>query len=394
MSIDLAKNFELPKKSNFATAGALVLVAALLAGCSSIPNWANPVEWYEGATDAIFGDKESESMPSGDARRPKYTSGEKRDFPKLASVPERPEAPTTGERKRLAERLTSDRENAKYSQETIRRQSEAAVSTPPPPPAEAATASGQPLPAPFTTVRPVAPLAPAQTASTPPSSMRPLVVPPVSGVSRLGPTPSSRTPEFAPRPPTPRATIPSGAAVRSLATRPSPSRRSVARLGNPTFGEPPADISAYLGTGTPAAGAQGFAQQPLAPIAGTASAQSPPVGAPVGVVRFKAGSASLSSRERRGLRRIAQAYRKRGGAIRVEGHASSRTRNMDLVQHRTVNFNVSLDRANSVARELFRLGVPEQAVFVAALSDSRPLYYEIMPSGDAGNQRVEVYFLN
>ena len=48
MSIDLAKNFELPKKSNFATAGALVLVAALLAGCSSIPNWANPVEWYEG----------------------------------------------------------------------------------------------------------------------------------------------------------------------------------------------------------------------------------------------------------------------------------------------------------------------------------------------------------
>ena len=394
MSIDLAKNFELPKKSNFATAGALVLVAALLAGCSSVPNWANPVEWYEGATDAIFGDKESESISSGDARRPTYTSGENQDFPKLASVPERPKAPTIGERKRLAERLTSDRENAKYSQETIRRQSEAAVSTPPPPPAEAATASRQPLPAPFTAVRPVAPLAPAQTASTPPSSMRPLVVPPVSGVSRLGPTPSSRTPEFAPRPPTARATIPSGAAVRSLATRPSPSRRSVARLGNPTFGAPPADIAAYLGAGTPAAGAQGFAPQPLAPIAGTASALPPPVGDPVGVVRFKAGSASLSSRERRGLRRIAQAYRKRGGAIRVEGHASSRTRNMDLVQHRMVNFNVSLDRANSVARELVRQGVPEQAVFVAALSDSRPLYYEIMPSGDAGNQRVEVYFLN
>ena len=210
----------------------------------------------------------------------------------------------------------------------------------------------------------------------------------------MGPNPSSRTPEFAPRPPTPRATIPSGAAVRSLATRPSPSRRSVARLGNPTFGAPPADVAVYLGAGTPAAGAQGFAPQPLAPIAGTASALPPPMGDPVGVVRFKAGSASLSSRERRGLRRIAQAYRKRGGAIRVEGHASSRTRNMDLVQHRMVNFNVSLDRANSVARELVRQGVPEQAVFVGALSDSRPLYYEIMPSGDAGNQRVEVYFLN
>ena len=110
------------------------------------------------------------------------------------------------------------------------------------------------------------------------------------------------------------------------------------------------------------------------------------------MVRFKAGSASLSSRERRGLRRIAQVYRQRGGAIRVEGHASSRTRNMDLVQHRMVNFNVSLDRANSVARELVRQGVPEQAVFVAALSDSRPLYYEIMPSGDAGNQRAKSIF--
>ena len=67
---------------------------------------------------------------------------------------------------------------------------------------------------------------------------------------------------------------------------------------------------------------------------------------------------------------------------------------MDMVQHHIVNFNVSLTRANVVARELVRQGVPAQAVFVVALSDSQPLYYEMMPAGDAGNQRVEIYFVN
>ena len=67
---------------------------------------------------------------------------------------------------------------------------------------------------------------------------------------------------------------------------------------------------------------------------------------------------------------------------------------MDLVQHRMVNFNVSLDRANSVARELVRQGVPEQAVFVAALSDSRPLYHEIMPSEMPEISVLKSIFLN
>jgi len=59
-----------------------------------------------------------------------------------------------------------------------------------------------------------------------------------------------------------------------------------------------------------------------------------------------------------------------------------------------VNFNVSLNRANAVASELVRQGVPSEAVFVAAMSDSQPLYYEVMPAGDAGNQRVEIHFVN
>ena len=67
---------------------------------------------------------------------------------------------------------------------------------------------------------------------------------------------------------------------------------------------------------------------------------------------------------------------------------------MDPVQHHLVNFTVSLNRANAVARELVRQGIPTESVFVAALSDSQPLYYEVMPAGDAGNQRVEIHFVN
>ncbi len=112
------------------------------------------------------------------------------------------------------------------------------------------------------------------------------------------------------------------------------------------------------------------------------------------MVRFKAGSAQLTDGGRRQVQQIAGMFRQRGGAIRVEGHASSRTRNMDPVQHHLVNFNVSLNRANAVANELIRRGVPSESVFVAAMSDSQPLFYEVMPAGDAGNQRVEIHFVN
>ena len=46
--------------------------------------------------------------------------------------------------------------------------------------------------------------------------------------------------------------------------------------------------------------------------------------------------------------------------MRVIGHASSRTREMDWVRHKMVNLNVSLDRANAVASVLVRSGVADE----------------------------------
>ena len=127
---------------------------------------------------------------------------------------------------------------------------------------------------------------------------------------------------------------------------------------------------------------------------GTLAATGSVEGDKVATIAFAVGSAALDPGDRRQISEIVRSFRQRGGAIRVEGHASSRTKDMQPVQHQLVNFDVSLNRANAVASELIRQGVPAEAVFVAAMSDSQPIYYEVMPAGEAGNQRVEIYFVN
>lgn len=394
MNWDRENNPESRPGVRFARAASVLTAVFLFAGCSAVPDWANPVEWYDGAASLISGDDEAESKPAEGTVAAKKTPGDGKDFPNLASVPERPQASTEEERKRLAASLNADRENAKYSDEVIKRQSAATV--PPPPPAPPAPAARAAAPAPAVPAAPQAPVVAARPAPlpAPPQPAAPVArpQPPLPGSSVLSRQPVSRPPQFAPRPPSPTAPAAAPGTSLSRADRPSPSVRSVARVGNPTFGAPPADIAAALGSGSRPA-PTGVVPAPRVPgtFSGAAPAQT---GNAAAVVRFKAGSANLTSAGRRQLREVAGMFRQRGGAIRVEGHASSRTRNMDPVQHHLVNFNVSLNRANAVAAELVRQGVPAQSVFVAAMSDSQPLFYEVMPAGDAGNQRVEIHFVN
>ena len=111
----------------------------------------------------------------------------------------------------------------------------------------------------------------------------------------------------------------------------------------------------------------------------------------VATILFENGSSRLRQRDRQILREVSAMHRDRGGQVRVVGHASSRTRNMDPVRHKLVNFQVSAARADAVARELARLGVSRDAIQVAAVGDEEPEYYEIMPSGEAGNRRADVF---
>ena len=108
-------------------------------------------------------------------------------------------------------------------------------------------------------------------------------------------------------------------------------------------------------------------------------------------LHFKTGSARIGKGDRKKLREIAAVQRKRGATLRIIGHASSRTRNLDPVAHQIANFRISVDRAHAVARELMRLGVPASKLYLGAKSDQERVFYEFMPAGETGNQRTEIY---
>lgn len=135
--------------------------------------------------------------------------------------------------------------------------------------------------------------------------------------------------------------------------------------------------------------AQPVGFQPYAPPA--AVPPLPAAGQPVGIIYFNNGSARLSRDDSRVVKQVAEMHRYYGGVIRIVGHASQRTGNMDPFAQGQVNYEVSVDRANSIARALTKAGVPGSLVQVAAVGASNPVSSETMPAGEATNRRVEIF---
>jgi outer membrane protein OmpA-like peptidoglycan-associated protein len=136
-------------------------------------------------------------------------------------------------------------------------------------------------------------------------------------------------------------------------------------------------------------GYQPLGFQPYAPP--VAVPPLPPAGQPVGIVYFNNGSARLSRDDTRVIQQVAEMQRYYGGVIRIVGHASQRTGNMDYFRQGEVNYKVSADRANSVARAFTKAGVPGHLVQVAAAGAVNPVSLETMPAGEANNRRVEIF---
>ncbi len=88
--------------------------------------------------------------------------------------------------------------------------------------------------------------------------------------------------------------------------------------------------------------------------AGRCRAAAAAAGQPVGVVFFSNGSAQLGRDDARVVKQVAEMHRYYGGVVRLVGHASQRTGNMDPYAQDQVNYNVSLKRANAIARALTR----------------------------------------
>lgn len=111
----------------------------------------------------------------------------------------------------------------------------------------------------------------------------------------------------------------------------------------------------------------------------------------VATIQFNNGSSNLTSEDQRILQEVVNIHRQQGGVVRIVGHASSRTRDMSPQEHVKVNLTMSMHRADTVARQLLQLGVSGDRLFVGGVSDSQPIYQEVMPSGEAGNRRTEIF---
>ena len=347
-----------------------VLAFGLLAGCSYVPDALNPVEWYHDTVD-LFTDSDVEQADSGLSADPD------------APAPDTASAPASAVSSSGSGSLAGDTTNRAYTDEVQAGQGAA-----------------------------VAPLGASGVAEAP----APPAMPTAPVVAAPPPMPTPSQPTFtasapltsAPMPPAMQESFDSALTARlpaqgsdatSLAALPS-------NAALPGFGGDYGTVvisSSGIDTAAPQMATVPAMTQPAMPSPGAlngpvfdiglAGSQPMPQSGTVKVatILFENGSASLNARDVGILREVRAIHENRGGIIRIVGHASSRTRDMDPVTHKMVNFKVSVDRADTVAKALVKLGTPSDRVVVNAVSDAAPLYYEVMPSGEAGNRRTEIF---
>ena len=347
-------------------AGIFFVAISSIAGCSSVPDSINPVEWYKN-TSNLFSEKVDKKLEDGmQTDKAKTLSGKKSEVPKLSSVPKRPKLP-------VAKGLVPDAQKRKYAQ-PIARQGEAAPlmakqATPPArqlgqvPAVMAAQKAPPAMPA-----SPVTSARTAQVRPTRPNTTYTSIQP--KGFSLIQPTPSALA-------------LPAGT-LASIADDPY---TTVVISSN---GVDVKSNSAVAGALVQSHNMASFSSL-SAPKLQKAKALN---GTKIATILFKTGSSGLSANDRNIIGQVVHLHQQRGGKVTVVGHASSRTRNMDPVNHKMVNYGVSVKRADRIADELRKMGMAPESIVVDARSDSMPLYYEIMPSGEAGNRRAEIYFNN
>ena len=277
---------------------------------------------------------------------PRQGAAAEKDYPRLSSVPARPSAPSLeSQQAKIQQGLIADQRNARYSDNLVRRKSDRRV---------AAAPAMQRVPAAPPVMRP----------SVPPPAVRPTVPPP----------PTVRRP--VPPPPVMRPSVP-----------PPP----VARLAPPVRRPVEMQVAARPVV-PPVASAPPF----VSPTVPTRQSAPSPAGQPVkiGTIYFGDNSQKLHRDDLAILRQIAAVQHNTGAIIRIVGHASGRVRTFDRARRAQINFEVSLDRAKSVAAALVGMGVPAKSIQVEGAGATAPIYAEYTAAGEAANRRAELFMLN
>ena len=361
------------------------------------------------------------------------TDADARTSPDLANLPSRPATTAPAQQQAAAQSLAADGAQARYSADALRAGTEAAAAPPGaadmPPSAQLAMADAPPT----TDVAPSAqapaprPAAPVAASAPPPSALtQGTAAVPVAGVPVAAAPMSAASPAAvaAARPAGAQPAVPANTPVRG-ATFTGSRVASDAQLGFRPSAAPPLDPSISQWVPQPVmaryrqtASIAGVAPVRVAAVPQKGAAASPEVmsgavmsnfdavSAPgAGIAGVNGGSSAsatvyfpgdgttLSTAARTEIRNAVTQYKSMGGAgsIRVVGHASSRTANMPVEKHLETIFQKSQARANAVAQELIREGVPAARVLIDAVGDSQPVYYESMPQGEEGNRRAEIF---
>jgi len=390
---------------NLAPIGRWLPATALLviAGCS----------WFdEEPTPPAPSDQAKAATPAPGEGEPMGGEDQQAKVPDINSVPNEAPTPSIVNLDQAQEGLGSDSSNSQHTDETLTMPTQSAARpekpveegtpqtaqvgatapeqsnttevTPPTAPTEPAPTT----PVVETPVTPTPPAEPVQVAQTgtPQAGAKPFEP---SGPLHLEPGSLSRNGEAAAATSGPTTTAPTNIAATPLSGSSSAPMALPAASGDGVS----VDYSVLNGL---QAGAPATYQQPsmggVAPVRGyLPSGSIPGVGQAVGYVYFGNGSSRLSSADRQVLQQVAQLQRIQGGVLRIIGHASARTGNMEALDQQQVNHEMSMQRAAVVARALVEYGVQPILVQVAAAGDDQTLYAESTPAGEAGNRRAEVY---
>jgi outer membrane protein OmpA-like peptidoglycan-associated protein len=330
----------------------MVAVSVGLSACS-VPDWANPVEWYRDTTGI------SQDDPKPDDRNTQnFEKGGEQPYPNLASVPPPPNnALSSADREKLRNSLAADRANAKYVEGT-----DQYVAAPP------KVVPSPPLNAPEPAAQPqatAAPAAPVQ--ATPVPAAPPQAAPPAESTQAApAPTPANPPPAASPVPARGTEKPPQESSLTP------PSVRSVPQGETPRPPPPPpAGVPVSAQTRSPPVlqpPPQTAALPPpsLPPAMGGGAALPSGVGGTLGTVTFAGNSAKLSPEVLAQVREVA-ALRQRngGGTIRVTGYSEPQGE-QDTVAPQLASFNLALDRARAVAAALTQNGVPVRSVEIGA----------------------------
>jgi len=351
------------------------LLSVALGGCSSVPDAVNPVKWYEKTTDFFSGDSQAADMQTATNGTNQGLAADP-DAPAPAAAPAQDVTQATGG-------LSGDQVASNYASPPIERQGapgsvlQAPDQAPVPPAQPTIAVTAAPV-APLTPMAPMAPMATPQPAPRAPTQMAD--IPPVPKM------PARMSMDGAPPPPTfnlsPTASPFDGDIFETVVI--SGDGMTVEPRSQPKLdlANQPRDQMARTGARFP---------EPGTTLGGGVDSVSVGSMTRAATINFANNAASLDGRDRSILGAVVQLQRERGGRVVVVGHASSRTKDMDYITHKMVNFQISMQRAATIGNALKDLGLAGENLEVQAVSDSEPLFTEVMPSGEAGNRRVEIY---